>query len=239
MGFRFNNANGGSAQQLWKFQSVAPITEIMLNDTAGVTGIRAPLPQDADLEFTFREVVPGNLIGGVGVYETPTKIMYAGATKNTKDRAAVLNAQDIVTGATAVIYSNFDSLGRPVSGFYVTDSGEVVSLRASIEPGQISYDAINTATNDITKEQQTTDAKEFTIYIAGVATYRLRYDPQGFALYNGVGANDLIFQITENGQILTNQTESATANDTTIIGRFPVHDEAGILIGYAPLMVDP
>jgi len=236
MAIRYGTLNGGGGGDLWKLNGAAPNT-ISLNNIAGVTGIVAPFPGDSDLEMRFSEPVPGQKDSGFVVYETATKIMYAGARKSPTEKNAVVLAQDVVSGKVASFFSKFSGLGNPICGVFVSDA---VSAECSINYEATQTDCVveDTATGDSSLQQQTVDAKEINIFKAGVEVFRFRIDENGLALYNNAGA-DLLLQIADTGEILTNQTEAATAIDTTIVGRFPVHDETGTLIGYAPLMVNP
>lgn len=231
------SGTGGGTGNLWKFQTTSPVTEIMLNDTAGVTGIRAPLPTDNDLELRFDSPAPGVIIGGFGVYETVDKIMYSAVQKSGGVKIAGNVAQNVATGAISLVYSKFDSLGNPISGWFNSDAVNSEN-RFVIEASQTDLVIEDTTTNDKSVSQVSVSAKEFSVYKAAVEVFRFRIDENGLAVYNNSGAN-LLFQIADTGEILTNQTQAATGADNTIIGRLPVYDEAGILIGYCPLMVDP
>lgn len=239
MGFRLSRMNSGSSSgpELWRFNATAPGTNIELNTAEGVTGIVAPFPGDSEIVMILSEPAPGQKIGGFGVYESPTKIMYSGARKTSGDKSAVVLAQDVVSGEIALFFSRFNGLGNPYSGIFISDAISA-ECRVTYETTQADCVIENSATGDSSQEQQTVGAKEINIFKAGVEVFRLRIDENGFALYNNAGAN-LLLQIADTGEILTNQTEAATGADDTIIGRVPYYDEAGILIGYAPLMVDP
>jgi len=237
MAIRYGNLNGGGGGGLWKFNPTAPGTNIELDTSAGVTGIAAAYPGDNDLQMLFAEPAPGQKVGGFGVYETATKIMYAGAEKTPGVKNAAIVARDVVTGEVAVFFSRFNGLGNPYSGLFISDAVNA-ECRINYEATQTDCVIEDTATGDSLQQQQTVGAKEINIFKAGVEVFRLRIDENGFALYNNAGAN-LLLQIADTGEILTNQTEAATGTDTTIVGRFPVHDETGTLIGYSPLMVNP
>lgn len=227
---------GGAGGNLWRFQTAPPVTDIMLNDLAGVTGIAAPLPAAPDLNFIFKEVAPGVFFGGFVNYISGTQFVANVTNKGGGGDEASIAAIDLATGAEAARKSYFDG-AQPITGSFVSDGVDVIT-EESLEPGYYILRTENETTGDKTETQQTIDTREVNIYKAGIEVFRLRIDENGLAVYNNAGAN-LLFQVSDTGEILTNQTQAATAIDTTIVGRFPVHDETGTLIGYAPLMIDP
>lgn len=236
MAIRYGTLNGGGGANLWRFISQG--TDIELNTAAGVSGIRADNPADARYKLIHSEFIPG-MVGSAFICLDGAKLLVSGASNGGGFDSAATLAQRLDTNSIGGIVVDFDPLtNEPRITIRVNDgASNTTRIKSEYTLGQVVTTIRNLIAGNSLDNFQTADAKEYIIY-AGANVYRLRFDAQGFALYGNAGA-DLLLQITETGEILTNQTQAATGLDNTVVGRLPVHDESGILIGYAPLMVDP
>jgi hypothetical protein len=226
----------GSGGNLWRFKTAPPVTDIMLNDLAGVTGIAAPLPGYPSMNLLFQEFAPGTPFGGFICYVTPTKFVGNLTDGIAGQEAASLAALDLVSGAEASYNAYIDGLGNPATGGFVSDGVSAVNENNASSTNYIRR-IEDESIFDKVEVEQTNTAFEVRVFIAGTEEYRVRIDAnEGLKITDPGG---VVLNIGASGEILTNQTQAATATDTTIVGRFPVYDEGGILIGYAPLMIDP
>jgi len=231
MAIRYGNLNGGGGGGLWKFNPTAPGTNIELDTSAGVTGIAAPLPGFPETNLLFQEVAPGVVIGGFLHYVTPTKFVISGVNAQTGAQVGTIAAVDINTGANAGKSSFFDGGGLPTIGGFVGDGADAYNEDTA---GASNYTRSigNTATLDGCEVEQSQDANEVRILLAGGEWLRVRIDSQGFKVVDPVAGD--MFRVDETGKLYTNQTSAAGAPGA-ITDKLPLYAPNGLLVGYIPV----
>lgn len=230
MAIRYGTLNGGGGGGLWRFQDAPPVTDIQLNNFAGVTGIVAPLPGFPETNLLFQEVAPGVVIGGFLHYVTATKFVISGVNAQTGSQVGIIAAVDINTGAEASKNAYFDGTNKPAIGGFVSDGVDTFNedtARADSYLREIK----NETSEDYTQDEQTLDARELRLYIAGSEWLRVRIDSQGFKVVDPLGD---LFRVDETGKLYTNQTSAAGAPGA-ITDKLPIYAPNGLLVGYIPV----
>jgi hypothetical protein len=223
----FGSTNIGSTPSgdyFWKFISGAA-GDIELKTANGVTGIDAINPQDIRFRLLL-SLYTGIPVGAFTI--TDGTISVLNGVADTGERIAALNAVDSSTSDTADIFVSADAMDANMN---VTDGVDISGK--NITKTSNDDTAGDLSTGDNVQENRNKNAHTTLVQAAGVTGIQEQLDIDKWYIKDG--ASLVQFAVGKDGKINTNQAQ-APAVHAVKVADLPIYDNAGVLIGYIPVM---